>query len=205
MLNLTEGPTATTVYGQPGFNSLTAGLSALGLNSPQGVEVGSDGTLFVADTGNNRVLFFPPISSNPSASNIAAIDVLGQTSLTGNLAGAALDALSAPVDIAYDALLNCLWVVDSGNNRILRFPNILFQLLNNISSLNVELKFLGRSLNALLLPSGKLNPLLFLSPLIALSSSSGHFPSPLPYSWAESLHREWGRNSVIVLSSSWGD
>ena len=152
----TSGPIADALYGQPSFLTSAAGLSSLGLNFPNGLEVGTDGTLFVSDAGNNRVLLYPPITSSTVVSDIAAIDVLGQTSFTSNVSGNTLKGLSAPYDLAYDVVHNCLWVVDNLNNRILRFPHILYQVLNNISStLDVQMKFIDRTLNVLLQPLRK--------------------------------------------------
>jgi hypothetical protein len=61
----------TTIIGQENFNRSTAndddqngqqdgGPSQRTLNYPTGVAFGSDGTLYVTDTGNNRVLTFAP-------------------------------------------------------------------------------------------------------------------------------------------------
>jgi hypothetical protein len=61
-------PTADLVYGQPNFTSNTAGTSATSLKGPIGLAVGCQKDsilnrwycdLYVADTGNNRVLYFP--------------------------------------------------------------------------------------------------------------------------------------------------
>lgn len=49
--------TADWVYGQGGsFTGNAAATTADGLNQPQGIAVGPDGRLYIADTGNNRVL-----------------------------------------------------------------------------------------------------------------------------------------------------
>ena len=62
--------TADWVFGQ--FGSVTSGVanndgsgasgtpSAQNLNRPQFVMVGADGSLYISDTGNNRVLVLPP-------------------------------------------------------------------------------------------------------------------------------------------------
>jgi hypothetical protein len=55
--------TATRVYGQRGvFNSSTAnngGITANSLNYPQGVALDASSNLYIADTENNRVLYYP--------------------------------------------------------------------------------------------------------------------------------------------------
>ncbi len=74
--------TATRVYGQNGsFTSNTAnngGISASSLNQPKSVAIDNNGNLYVADTGNNRVLFYP-------AGSTTATRVYGQNgSFTSN-------------------------------------------------------------------------------------------------------------------------
>jgi sugar lactone lactonase YvrE len=90
----------------------------------------AQGNLYVPDLCNNRVLKF----NDPFATDCIADDVWGQTSFTNrsrpgtptasslNLQweyGSTIGAFSAGVDV--DAAGN-LWVADSGNHRVLRFP-----------------------------------------------------------------------------------
>lgn len=95
------------------------------LNAPSGVFfVGS--TLYVVDTGNNRILRFPPYESWPAATPPAATDVLGQPDLISfrpNLGSpqASERSLSQPETAVFVA--GELFVVDSGNHRLLVFPN----------------------------------------------------------------------------------
>ena len=80
---------AFAVFGQAGsFITNANGLSANGLNGPQGVAVDADGNLFVADVSNNRALvFFSPIpmtrlSGLPGNFGDATADVaIGQPNL----------------------------------------------------------------------------------------------------------------------------
>ena len=53
---------ADRVYGQTGFTSNAAGLAG-GLNFVTGVATDASGALYVADCGNNRVLYFPVATS----------------------------------------------------------------------------------------------------------------------------------------------
>jgi DNA-binding beta-propeller fold protein YncE len=91
---------------------------------PQSVVVDrQSGALYVADTGNNRVLGWRDSRSfaNGSAANI----VVGQKDLFSNFQqgpGGELreSGLTSPTGVAVDSRGN-LYVVDAGNNRILRY------------------------------------------------------------------------------------
>jgi sugar lactone lactonase YvrE len=115
--------TATQVYGQLGsFNTNTAnngGISANSLYLPTEVSLDSSGNLYVADTNNNRVLFYP------SGSTTAA-RVYGQsgsfTTGTANNGGISANSLDRPFGGALDSGGN-LYVADYGNNRVLFYPS----------------------------------------------------------------------------------
>ncbi len=119
-------PNAIRVYGQPTFTALGAvsPASAQTFNSPQGVFVDVSYTMYVADSGNNRVLVFPDTKDDPAA-GAAATMVLGQTSFGAVGAGGGTTGLRLPFDVATDSLGDIL-VSDSGNNRVLVFPSMLF-------------------------------------------------------------------------------
>ncbi|MGD1097467.1 MAG: hypothetical protein ABSB35_36455, partial [Bryobacteraceae bacterium] len=119
-----------TLPGGPG-QSLSAGLSL-----PTGLAVDSSGNLYVADSGNNRILRFP--SPLKQTGVLLTTDlVIGQLGpATGNSPNQGLQAPTAstlslnvgavrgginPAGIALDPSGN-LWVADTGNNRVLRFP-----------------------------------------------------------------------------------
>ncbi|NMC83514.1 MAG: hypothetical protein GYA63_11735 [Armatimonadetes bacterium] len=109
--------TATRVYGQPSFTSNKANYYGLNENSLFGPSfLATDGTggLYVADTGNNRVLYFPPNSTT-------ATKVWGQPKFTTNYQGASDTAVSSPRGIAVDS--EGLYVVDYNNHRALFFPH----------------------------------------------------------------------------------
>ena len=124
---------AIIVLGQPDFTQNTAnngGLSSNSLFSPQGLAFDGDGNLWVADTGNNRVLMFSDGDTNTATSNFvnnqAASKVLGQPNFVSNFPnqGGAISAstLSHPRGIHMD-LLGVLWVSDSANNRVLQYSD----------------------------------------------------------------------------------
>lgn len=112
------------VYGQPNFTTLTAAAaSASSLNQPRSVAFDSAGNLWVADSGNNRVLRFSAALLN-SATPPAADTVIGQKDFLsgGANAGGAVSAsgFSAPSGLAFDSQGN-LFVADLNNTRVLKF------------------------------------------------------------------------------------
>ena len=115
-----NGASADGVLGQPNFTTATNGTTASTLNSPIGVAVGSDGTLWVADTGNNRVLRFTNAVSKANGAN--ADGVLGQPNFTTATNGTTASTLNGPRGVAVGSD-GTLWVADSSNNRVLRFAN----------------------------------------------------------------------------------
>jgi uncharacterized protein (TIGR03437 family) len=109
------------VIGQTDFNSNASALvNASSLKLPAGVALGPDGNIFVSDTGNNRVLEFAAGSGTGSS----AIRVYGQPNSTSSTtpAQSAAQTLTMPRGLFVDQSYN-LYVVDSGANRVLIFPN----------------------------------------------------------------------------------
>lgn len=100
------------------------------LSSPQGIAIdtaASPPVLYVADTGNNRVLAWRNASS--FANGAAADFVIGQRdrmSTQPQGPGSAFSVgLSSPTGLAVKN--GDLYVVDSGNNRVLRYPKPALQ------------------------------------------------------------------------------
>ena len=114
--------TATRVYGQGGSFTSNApnngGVTANSLNSPSGAALDSNSNLYMADTGNSRVLFFP-------AGSTTATRVYGQgggfTSDSPNNGGISAKSLYAPSGVTLDGSGN-LYVADNSNSRVLFFP-----------------------------------------------------------------------------------
>ncbi len=116
----TNGQAADKVFGQN--NSFTSslvnngGISASSLSAPRGVAVDDNSNLYVADTGNNRILVY----RDPNTLDNVADFVIGQTTFTTNAAGTSSTALSGPRGIAIDSSNN-LYVADTNNNRVLEY------------------------------------------------------------------------------------
>ncbi len=125
----TGGQAADFALGQPaGAGNLTAntanngGVSGASLRSPNGVMY--DGThLFVADQANNRVLQW---SALPTTGGQPADFALGQPAGAGNLtlsgSGVSGTSMFSPRNALSDG--THLFVVDSGNNRVLVWSNL---------------------------------------------------------------------------------
>lgn len=111
---------ASYVLGQPAFTSNAAnngGVSASSLNFPADVQVSGLGRVWVADTGNNRVLAFDNVRGTDRVADI----VLGQSNFTSNTAnsgGLSASSLNAPSAVAID-WQERIFVADQSNNRVL--------------------------------------------------------------------------------------
>ena len=84
-----------------------------------GVELDSEGNLWVADSGNNRVLRFPASSGSGEISKRADL-VLGQRDFRRTAPGESLRAFHTPSALRFDAR-GRLYVVDTDNERVLVF------------------------------------------------------------------------------------
>lgn len=78
-----------------------------------------DDSLWVADSENNRLLRFNNASTKPTGA--AADGVLGQPDFTSNLSASTRRGLVYPNIKPFVDAKGCLWIADSGNNRVLRF------------------------------------------------------------------------------------
>lgn len=105
---------ATEVYGQPDFLSNGATTSASGLNSNQGVVADSEDGIYIADTSNNRVVYYP------KGSNIAT-KVYGQVNFTSSTPATTNNGLNNPIAVALDQSEN-LFIADLNSHRVLIYP-----------------------------------------------------------------------------------
>jgi len=118
VLYIPQGASAATkVWGQGGrFDTGAIGGGTTGFQQPTGLAVDASQNLYVADTNNHRVLYFP-------AGALTASRVYGQADsfvTTGNRAGAR--GLDYPYHLSLDPLDGGLVIADSGNYRVVYVP-----------------------------------------------------------------------------------
>jgi uncharacterized protein (TIGR03437 family) len=133
------GSNADLVLGQPDPFTNRAhgpdGSFSTGLSSPTGLAVDASGNLYVADSGDNRVLRYPKPFAQPAGYQVPDL-IVGQSSFAGtgaNTGGVKATTLSlngGKTGLAFDTAGN-LWVTDTGNNRVLRFPAALLKTGQN--------------------------------------------------------------------------
>ena len=115
-----NGANADNVLGQIDFVTFGAATTQGGLRSPHGLAVDLAGNLYVADSGNHRVLVFR--NADLGANGRDATTVLGQSSPTTNTAAAGPRGMNTPVSLSINSL-GTLFVGDQGNDRVLLFRN----------------------------------------------------------------------------------
>src|SRR5262245_27409231 len=114
--------TASFVLGQPDFTSKAKGTSQMQLDTPEGVALDGNGGVYVADTLNHRVLHFPSTCLSNHTNGCAADVVIGQANFATHEPGTDQNRLWGPENITRDEQGN-LYVADTENNRVLRFPS----------------------------------------------------------------------------------
>ena len=120
----TTGAAADGVLGQMDFVSSNVSFppTQSSLTGPFCIAANKAGTIWIADPNVNRVLRFDYASAKPNGANADA--VLGQPDFVSYNPPATPTAasMSSPDGVTVDADDN-LWVVDSDNNRVLRFDH----------------------------------------------------------------------------------
>ena len=114
---ITPDGVVSTIAGAPGeAGSADAQGSAARFAYPRGLEVGTDGALYVADTGNQVIR---RVTLDGTATTFA-----GRMRVAGSLDGA-LDAarFNGPSDVAVDRSTGAIYVADTLSNRIRRIAN----------------------------------------------------------------------------------
>ena len=116
-----NGMAASMVLGQPDLTTVSApggfAATATNLDAPADVVVDGAGNVWVSDWEHNRVVKYPA----PISNGMAATAALGQPDLVSSGCNTTQTGLCEPTGITLDAAGN-VWVSDSNNNRVLRFP-----------------------------------------------------------------------------------
>jgi uncharacterized protein (TIGR03437 family) len=124
------GDKADLVIGQPDFHRAVTNYptnnatrpSAQSLFGPVGLALDASGNLYVADTGNGRVLRFPAPFNQPQPNNYPSADlVIGQSSFTAQIKDATQRTMHAPYGLAFTSDGGLL-VSDFFLSRVLFFP-----------------------------------------------------------------------------------
>jgi len=120
-----NGANADGVLGQPNFTGSSAAISASRLNTPIGLAVDREGSLYVADGRNNRILIFRNAASK--AAGAEADFVIGQSNFTENNPAISQNTSPPTQALAIDNRNGKLWAVAgvflnvNVQNRALRF------------------------------------------------------------------------------------
>lgn len=114
----TSNTPADLVLGQSDFTASVHDDEAYSMYYPS--SLWSDGyQLFVSDTGNHRVLYWPNF---PQDIDAAATYVVGQTDFSRSTAGTSSSTLRSPWGITSDN--SGFYIADVGNNRVLKFDSM---------------------------------------------------------------------------------
>jgi sugar lactone lactonase YvrE len=105
--------TITTLSGTGVTGGQDGAIASATFNQPEGVGVDSSGSVYVADTGNNRV-------RRITGNNVITLagDPNNEPGFAGDGTAASNAQFAAPRDVAVDSLNSRIYIADSGNNRI---------------------------------------------------------------------------------------
>lgn len=101
--------------GTQGFTGDKGPATAAELNAPQGIAIGPDGTLYIADTANQRIRAI-------SAGQITTLAGTGTSGFSGDGGAPSAAAFRSPTALAVDPA-GALLICDTGNHRIRRVAN----------------------------------------------------------------------------------
>ncbi len=125
--DFSNGQDADAVFGQPDFNhsDTVQGLPNR-MVFPRGIAVDSNGRLYVADTGNNRILVYSQIGGVSAGDDPSPLFAIANSTTNTNL--------RSPIGVSVDPVSGQIWVAEpqSGSGRILRYPE--FTVLQTIPS-----------------------------------------------------------------------
>jgi uncharacterized protein (TIGR03437 family) len=107
-VDLTNGQAAEKVFGQPNFTTITAGNTSSRLNLPRSISLDGDDRLVVADSGNNRIVFFDRVPNAPNQDGSSALQL----------------GFSSPSGVFANRTSGEFWIAESGGSGFMvRLPN----------------------------------------------------------------------------------
>ena len=105
-----NGLAANKVYGQSDFFGISSGNGSAQLNAPHHISADTSGRLYVADTGNNRIMIFDDPNSP-------------FTPTTGDPAPVSLTkGINTPLGVYVNPYTGEVWVANSGQGAVVRYP-----------------------------------------------------------------------------------
>lgn len=117
--SITSGMSAIGILGQSSFASRAGGTSAVLISGPGQLAINpSSKILYVPDYYNSRVLAYDVATLTNGE---PAADVFGQPDFTTATTGITSSTMDKPEAVMVDTGGGRLWVLDSNNNRVLRF------------------------------------------------------------------------------------
>jgi alpha-tubulin suppressor-like RCC1 family protein len=125
---MSTGETPSYVLGDTSMGNYTTGTTQSKMNGPTALALDvANQLLYVADSGNNRVMVFPAKGNASWGGNGEnALYELGVPNGAGDFttqgSAAATQSTFGPVGLAYDSTNQLLYVSDGNNNRVLVFP-----------------------------------------------------------------------------------
>jgi sugar lactone lactonase YvrE len=117
-------PMPDAVFGQPDFVTTNYGGGAANLSNPHDIAIGDDGTLYIADDANDRIMVYAN-GQSVSGGGHTASGVLGQSTLDNPVKDAAPSdtTINGPKGVLLDSENN-LWIAEANNNRVVRFVDV---------------------------------------------------------------------------------
>lgn len=111
-----NGQAASVVFGQRDFLTATSGSEEPKFNSPMHIATDTDDRLYVADAGNRRIAIFDRVlSATNNAPPAISLTTYAATETR-------LDRLGVVQGINVSSRTGEIWVAETSNNRLIRYP-----------------------------------------------------------------------------------
>jgi uncharacterized protein (TIGR03437 family) len=201
-IDFTNGMAASLVFGRPGFDDRVFETEANRLDTPHHIAVDSSNRMYVCDTVKNRIVVY---NTNAPA---------GQTPLpvlTFNTGASLNERLNGPQGIAvYESPSTVeIWVADTRNNRVFRYPGYEQLLLNPLANASFQvatpLAMTHDSLGNLYM-ADRSHRVGFYFPLLSIYSSANVLQRPVSPGTLASIYprgREFASDTGVAGGTPW--